>query len=81
MQFFDNNQLNFNPFLFISGLKFRRQHWFFLLCLVALLFTLLIIWLSSISQDSSADILRITSPEKQAEVVAQLLREVPLIDG
>ena len=68
-------------FLFISGLKFRRQHWFFLLCLVALLFTLLIIWLSSISQDSSADILRITSPEKQAEVVAQLLREVPLIDG
>ena len=76
-----NNQLNLSAFLFISGLKFRRQHWFFLLCLVALLFTLLIIWLSTISQDSSADILRITSPEKQAEVVAQLLREVPLIDG
>ena len=63
------------------GLKFRRQHWFFLGCLVVLLFTLLIIWLSTISRDSSADILRITSPEKQAEVVAQLLREVPLIDG
>ena len=66
---------------FFSGLKFRRQHWFFLGCLVVLLFTLLIIWLSTISRDSSADILRITSPEKQAEVVAQLLREVPLIDG
>ena len=60
---------NFRPEINKKALKLswflsincKHEHWFFLLCLAALLFTLLIILLSTISQNSSADFLQINS--------------------
>ena len=70
---------------FFLGLKFRRQHWFFLGCLVVFLLTLLIIWastsMSGSGSGSGASGGLVMSPEEQARVVSQLLQEVPLIDG
>jgi hypothetical protein len=61
--------------LFLSGVRFRRQHW----CLLSVV--LLIIVLSvAIGLPLSGEDLPLTA-EEQAAVVKQLLKEVPLIDG
>ena len=85
LQFFCATFLYCIFFVFFLGLKFRRQHWFFLGCLVVFLLTLLIIWastsMSGSGSGSGASGGLVMSPEEQARVVSQLLQEVPLIDG
>lgn len=70
-----------NLFLFLD-LKLRRQHWCFLLLLFFLLLLGLFLFTSSSTSSTSAnnDSL-LNSPELQRATVAQLLKEVPLIDG
>ena len=62
------------------GLKLRRQHWFFLGCVLVVLLLLLVIWITN-SSTSPSDVSKITNPEEQAALVSQVLKEVPLIDG
>ena len=66
-------------FVYIAGLKLRRQHWFFLGCLLGLICLLFVIWMASTSSATS-DLSKM-KPEQQAALVADLLKEVPLIDG
>jgi hypothetical protein len=73
------NLTNFH-FVTISGLKLRRQHW----CCLFVLFSVLVIGLISFSSSASASDVGdnlVNSPKLQQEAVAQLLREVPLVDG
>ena len=67
-------------FLF-SGLKLRRQHWCFLGCLLVIVLLLLVIWMASGSSISGSSDLKSMSEAKRAELVKEVLKEVPLIDG
>jgi uncharacterized membrane protein YhaH (DUF805 family) len=61
-----------------SGLKFRRQHWFFMGCVGVLLIFALALGIS-LSRGSGTSLSQ--SPELRDAAVAQLLAEVPLVDG
>ncbi len=62
----------------MPGLKLRRQHWCFLLILCSVLLVGIVVGLLF---DSTPDATILNSPELQQAAVAQLLREVPLVDG
>jgi hypothetical protein len=62
-------------FLF-PGVKFRRQHWLFLLICLLMFIIVLSIYLPIASRASSLE-----DPDYRMRVVSQLLRETPLIDG
>ncbi len=59
-------------------MKFRRQHWFFMGCVAVLLIFALALGIS-LSRGSGASLAQ--SPELRDAAVAQLLAEVPLVDG
>ena len=61
--------------LIAGGIKLRRQHW----CFLALVLVVLIICLG-VLLPNSAGIVNLTK-EEQKNLVAQLLTDVPLIDG
>ena len=79
----------------ITGLKLRRQHWFFLGCLLlVIIFTLALTVPISSPGSSSTSLLGgeggsgsnynpvlANDPDMQRKAVAQLLTDVPLIDG
>ena len=79
----------------IPGLKLRRQHWFFLGCLLlVIIFTLALTVPISSPGSSSTSLLGgeggsgsnynpvlANDPDMQRKAVAQLLTDVPLIDG
>ena len=64
-------QLNPRP-----GVKFRRQHWLFLLICLLMFIIVLSIYLPIASRASSLE-----DPDYRMRVISQLLRETPLIDG
>ena len=66
---------------FIAGLKLRRQHWFFLGCLCLVLIFALAICVPISTSTSSQNYELMNNPVLQQQAVAQLLQEVPLIDG
>ena len=66
-------QLKTNP---CPGVKFRRQHWLFLLICLLMFIIVLSIYLPIASRASSLE-----DPDYRMRVVSQLLRETPLIDG
>ena len=59
-----------------AGVKFRRQHWLFLLICLLMFIIVLSIYLPIASRASSLE-----DPDYRMRVVSQLLRETPLIDG
>ena len=61
--------------LYSGGIKLRRQHW----CFLALVLVVLIICLGVLLPNSAAIVN--LSKEEQKNLVAQILTEVPLIDG
>ena len=67
--------------IIFSGLKLRRQHWFFLGCLCIVLIFALAICVPITTSTSSQNSELMNNPELQQQAVAQLLQEVPLIDG
>ena len=67
--------------IIFSGLKLRRQHWFFLGCLCLVLIFALAICVPITTSTSSQNSELMNNPELQQQAVAQLLQEVPLIDG
>jgi hypothetical protein len=74
---FSSVKLKLN-FFYRTGLKFRRQHWFFMGCVAVLLIFALALAIS-LSRGSGASLAQ--SPELRDAAVAQLLAEVPLVDG
>ena len=58
------------------GVKFRRQHWLFLLICLLMFIIVLSIYLPIASRASSLE-----DPDYRMRVIGQLLRETPLIDG
>jgi hypothetical protein len=60
----------------IESVKFRRQHWLFLLICLLMFIIVLSIYLPIASRASSLE-----DPDYRMRVVSQLLRETPLIDG
>ena len=66
-------QLKTNP---CPGVKFRRQHWLFLLICLLMFIIVLSIYLPIASRASSLE-----DPDYRMRVISQLLRETPLIDG
>ena len=68
-------------FILFLGLKLRRQHWFFLGCLCLVLIFALAICVPISTSTSSFNSELMNNPELQQQAVAQLLQEVPLIDG
>ena len=68
-------------FFLFAGLKLRRQHWCFLGCLLVIVLLLLVIWMASGSSISGSSDLKMMSEAKRAELVKEVLKEVPLIDG
>ena len=58
------------------GVKFRRQHWLFLLICLLMFIIVLSIYLPIASRASSLE-----DPDYRMRVISQLLRETPLIDG
>ena len=68
-------------FFLITGLKLRRQHWFFLGCLCLVLIFALAICVPITTSTSSINSELMNNPVLQQQAVAQLLQEVPLIDG
>ena len=61
--------------LVAGGIKLRRQHW----CFLALVLVVLIICLGVLLPNTST--LNNLTKEEQKNLVAQILTEVPLIDG
>ena len=61
--------------MYSGGIKLRRQHW----CFLALVLVVLIICLGVLLPNSAAIVN--LSKEEQKNLVAQILTEVPLIDG
>ena len=57
-------------------MKFRRQHWLFLLICLLMFIIVLSIYLPIASRASSLE-----DPDYRMRVISQLLRETPLIDG
>ena len=72
---------HFNMPSYISGLKLRRQHWFFLGCLCVVLIFSLAICVPISTSTSAFDSELMNNPVMQQQAVAQLLQDVPLIDG
>ena len=66
-------QLKTNAF---AGVKFRRQHWLFLLICLLMFIIVLSIYLPIASRASNLE-----DPDYRMRVISQLLRETPLIDG
>ena len=62
--------------MLFPGVKFRRQHWLFLLICLLMFIIVLSIYLPIASRASSLE-----DPDYRMRVVSQLLRETPLIDG
>ena len=69
--------MNDLSFSFLAGFKLRRQHWCFLLLLFLIVIIGLIVGLSRSGHPVSI----LNSPQLQQAAIAQLLREVPLVDG
>ena len=84
------------PFLFILGVRFRRQHW----CLLAIIFLIIVlgiaigVHLNSSSSDNgegesgdltaSEDNVQVSIPTTEVarmKAVKQMLKQLPLIDG